>query len=170
MQDTWDPWNPSPAIPVPQASIALTRKAWVHPLISLGPTDVRDLSVPREGLPPGETFPLPGPAVPRLPGGRGPRGRIPEPLVGRAGRLSDWGGHRHLSGESRSHPSLCSSGPAPKRQNCSVMLKGIQSLRDWGDCCLLLSHLACSHLWNVPTRSCHGEQNLKRCHHTLQLK
>lgn len=136
MQDPWNPWNPTPAIPVPQAippsSIALTRKAWVHPLISLGPTDVRDPSVPREGLPPGETFPLPGPAVPRLPRGRGPRGRVSQPLVGRAGRLSDWGGHRHLSGEFLSHQSLCSSGPAPKRPNCSAMLKGIQSLRAWG--------------------------------------
>ncbi|XP_064426732.1 phospholipid phosphatase-related protein type 2 isoform X2 [Mirounga angustirostris] len=61
-------------------------------------SDVRDSRVPREGLPPGQTLALPGPAVPRLPGGRGPRGRVPQPLVRRAGGLPDRRSHRNFSG------------------------------------------------------------------------
>ncbi|XP_034513701.1 phospholipid phosphatase-related protein type 2 isoform X3 [Ailuropoda melanoleuca] len=61
-------------------------------------SDVRDSRVPREGLPPGQALALPGPAVPRLPGGRGPCGRVPQPLVRRVGGLPDRRCHRNLSG------------------------------------------------------------------------
>lgn len=76
----------------------------MRPLTGLAPTDVRDSRVPREGLPPGQTLALPGPAVPRLPGGRGPRGRVPQPLVRRAGGLPDRRSHRNFSGEPPCQP------------------------------------------------------------------
>ncbi|XP_058146133.1 phospholipid phosphatase-related protein type 2 isoform X4 [Dasypus novemcinctus] len=63
--------------------------------------DVRDPRVPREGLPPGQAVALPGPAVSCLLGGRGAGGRVPQPLVRRAGRLPDRSGHRRLPGHLR---------------------------------------------------------------------
>lgn len=47
----------------------------------LSPADVCDSGFPAEGLALGQAFPVPGPPVPGLFGGRGARGRVPEPLV-----------------------------------------------------------------------------------------
>lgn len=66
------------------------------PLLS---SDVRDAGVPDERHPSGEAHGQPDASLPGHAGGCGARGRVPQPLVRRAGRLLHWSGHRHLPGE-----------------------------------------------------------------------
>lgn len=70
----------------------------IHPCI-LGLLDVRDAGVSDERHPPGQAYGEPDAAVSGHAGGRGARGRVPQPLVRRAGRLLHRRCHCYLSGE-----------------------------------------------------------------------